>query len=274
MADNIAITAGSGTTVKTDQLGTGEHVQYMKLMDGTLDSTTIVAATANGLKVDASGATIPVTDSGGSLTVDAPVGTPLFARLSDGTAALVGQKTSANSLPVTIASDQSAISVTPPSITKATQGSTGFTTQDLKDSGRVWVSITLTTNAPSTSDTLQNLVKNSDGTAAAGATTIAVTSGKRLRITAIHLATRATAASLPWAKAIIRCNPNGAVAIGSTAVMYITAGGTAAAIGNTASVTSNIPDGLEFSGTQQIGMSLSGNVATNVVDFMMVGYEY
>jgi hypothetical protein len=47
----------------------------------------------------------PVSDNGGSLTVDAPVGTPLFARLSDGAAALVGQKTSANSLPVVQASD-------------------------------------------------------------------------------------------------------------------------------------------------------------------------
>ena len=51
----------------------------------------------------------PVSDNGGSLTVDAPVGTPVFTRLSDGAAALVGQKTMANSLPVAIASDQSAI---------------------------------------------------------------------------------------------------------------------------------------------------------------------
>jgi hypothetical protein len=35
--------------------------------------------------VTGSGGTFPVTDSGGSLTVDAPVGTPVFTRLSDGT---------------------------------------------------------------------------------------------------------------------------------------------------------------------------------------------
>lgn len=48
MADNISITAGTGTNVATDQLGTGEHVQFMKIMDGTLDST-------NKLIVDSTG---------------------------------------------------------------------------------------------------------------------------------------------------------------------------------------------------------------------------
>lgn len=56
---------------------------------------------------------VPVSDGSGSLTVDAPVGTPVFARLSDGSAALVAQKTMANSLPVVVASDQSAIATTP-----------------------------------------------------------------------------------------------------------------------------------------------------------------
>lgn len=48
----------------------------------------------------------PVTDAAGSLTVDAPVGTPVFVRLSDGAAALIGQKLMAASVPVVIASDQ------------------------------------------------------------------------------------------------------------------------------------------------------------------------
>lgn len=47
-----------------------------------------------------------IDDNSGSLTVDAPVGTPVFVRLSDGTVALLGQKTMAGSLPVAIASDQ------------------------------------------------------------------------------------------------------------------------------------------------------------------------
>jgi hypothetical protein len=77
-----------------------------------------------GLKVDGSGTALPVSgtvtanagtgpfpvsDNAGSLTVDAPVGTPLWVRLSDGAAAFVGQKAMASSIPVVIASDQSAV---------------------------------------------------------------------------------------------------------------------------------------------------------------------
>jgi hypothetical protein len=158
VADNVTIpAAGTGDTtprVSTDQLAGGEHVQYVKLMDGTLDGTGKVAGDAtNGLDVDvtrvsgvvhvddnastlsvddgagsltvdgtfwqatqpvsgtvtanAGTGPFPVSDNAGSLTVDAPVGTPVFVRLSDGAAALVGQKTMALSLPVAVASDQS-----------------------------------------------------------------------------------------------------------------------------------------------------------------------
>ena len=47
--------------------------------------------------VTGAGGSFPVTDSGGSLTVDAPVGTPVFVRLSDGSSAI-------STLPVSLAS--------------------------------------------------------------------------------------------------------------------------------------------------------------------------
>ncbi len=43
---------------------------------------------------------LPVGDAGGTLTVDAPVGTPVFVRLSDGTAAITTLPVSAASLPL------------------------------------------------------------------------------------------------------------------------------------------------------------------------------
>lgn len=53
MADNVAITAGTGTTVGTDEVVDGVlgtvHVQFVKLMDGTLNGT-------NKLVIDADGA--------------------------------------------------------------------------------------------------------------------------------------------------------------------------------------------------------------------------
>lgn len=54
-------------------------------------------------------AVVHVDDNAGSLTVDAPVGTPAFVRMSDGAAALIGQKAMAASLPIVVASDQSAV---------------------------------------------------------------------------------------------------------------------------------------------------------------------
>jgi hypothetical protein len=67
MADNLTTQTGTlatipgSTVIATDQLGTGEHVQFVKIMDGTLDGTTKAAVGANGLKVDGSGVIQPAT---------------------------------------------------------------------------------------------------------------------------------------------------------------------------------------------------------------------
>lgn len=84
MADNVAITAGTGTTVHADEythatLGAGK-TQLVKLVDGTLDSGTAIAAgggvEAGALRVtlasDSTGV-VSVDDNGGALTVDGTV---------------------------------------------------------------------------------------------------------------------------------------------------------------------------------------------------------
>lgn len=48
MADNVAITAGSGTTIATDDIST-VHYQRVKLVDGTLDSTVAIPGNSSGL---------------------------------------------------------------------------------------------------------------------------------------------------------------------------------------------------------------------------------
>jgi hypothetical protein len=45
MADNVAITAGAGTTVATDQVAGGEHYQLIKLAYGALDTANLVTST-------------------------------------------------------------------------------------------------------------------------------------------------------------------------------------------------------------------------------------
>ncbi len=51
MADGVLITAGSGTTIATDQLADNSHVQLVKLVDGTADSTTRIPGPTGGLHV-------------------------------------------------------------------------------------------------------------------------------------------------------------------------------------------------------------------------------
>lgn len=84
MADNVSITAGSGTTVHADEythstLGSGK-TQLVKLVDGTLDSSTAIAAgggvEAGALRVtiasDSTGV-VSIDDNGGAITVDGTV---------------------------------------------------------------------------------------------------------------------------------------------------------------------------------------------------------
>jgi hypothetical protein len=76
MADNVNITAGAGTVVATDQVGT-DHYQKIKLADGTADSSTMIVAgggvEAAALRVtiasDSTGL-VSVDDNAASLTVD------------------------------------------------------------------------------------------------------------------------------------------------------------------------------------------------------------
>lgn len=63
MADNVSVTPGTGKTIATDEvsdatLGTVQ-VQYVKLMDGTLDGTAKAGVGANGLSVDIKSGLLP-----------------------------------------------------------------------------------------------------------------------------------------------------------------------------------------------------------------------
>lgn len=107
MADNVVLNSGSGgQTCATDDVS-GVQYQVVKLADGTADSSTRIVAgggvEASALRVtiasDSTGV-VSVDDNGGSLTIDAPVGTPAFVRLSDGSAAIATLPVSAASLPL------------------------------------------------------------------------------------------------------------------------------------------------------------------------------
>lgn len=125
MADNVAITAGSGTTIATDDVA-GTHYQRMKLVDGTLDSTTAIASgggvESGALRVtiasDSTGV-VSIDDNGGSLTVDGTVTANLAAGTNNigdvdvltvpAPLNVTGTGTEASALRVTIATDSTGV---------------------------------------------------------------------------------------------------------------------------------------------------------------------
>lgn len=79
MADNVPITAGSGTNIATDDVA-GVHYQEVKLIDGTKEGTTAIASgngtSTNALRVTISSDTtgvLSIDDNGGSITIDGTV---------------------------------------------------------------------------------------------------------------------------------------------------------------------------------------------------------
>lgn len=178
-----------------------------------------------------------------------------LAAMSAKLPATLGQKAMAASEAVVIASDQSNLPV------------------QIKDSARVRCLFIFRTVAPAIADTLLTLNKSLDSTETTG-TTFAVTASKRLRITAVSFSLKSGAAVSAFATMTLR-TLKGAVLIGSPGILILDLGNTAATIGAADKVTLAIPSGgLEFSGTDQIGISLSAQAITNIISITLVGYEY
>jgi len=194
------------------------------------------------------------------------------------TAPTVGQKTMANAVPVSIASDQATFPVTAtgPTLTKATQGATGFSVQDLKDAGRVLKTYTCTAIATVTSEALVTLTPYADIVAGGGATTFPVTSAKRLRIQSIMVTVRCT--STVTVGGIIRFRLlAGTVLVGSPIHATLGCQGSnlaTAVAGNSQSYLLTFPDGLELSGTMQFGLTQLFSATTATIDVQIVAYEY
>jgi hypothetical protein len=107
VSGTVSLPTGAATAAKQPALGTAgtasadvitvQGIASMTALKVDGSAVTQPVSIASTLTVTGTGGTFPVTDSGGSLTVDAPVGTPVFVRLSDGSAAIA-------TLPVSLAS--------------------------------------------------------------------------------------------------------------------------------------------------------------------------
>jgi hypothetical protein len=114
MANNVDITAGSGTSIASDDVA-GIHYQAVKLVDGTEDSTTRIVSgngtAAASLRVtvasDSTGV-LAVTDNGGSLTVDGSVtavGSVAHDATDSGNPVKIGAKAETSPAGITLAAD-------------------------------------------------------------------------------------------------------------------------------------------------------------------------
>ena len=201
----------------------------------------------------------------------APVGSYKFFRITatawtSGSASVVYNASPASTV----------VAVRPPTLTKATQSATGFSTQDLKDSGRVVFSATTVIAGVTavTVEALVTLVSVRNGVAAATAVTQAVTAGKRLRITHVTIGFVSTAAAVLSMRFVLRTNPAGAATATSPIVQIMPLASGAALIQAGNQMTFPVPDGTEFTGADQFGITQIGSAATGTVWITVHGFEY
>jgi fructoselysine-6-P-deglycase FrlB-like protein len=149
--------------------------------------------------------------------------------------------------------------------------------RDLKDTARAIVNAAtaiagvtgVTTEAMLAMDVSRN------GAATASVTTIAVTAGKTLRILALVCSARSTAAAVFSARVTLRMNPSGSVTATSPIIAIASMTQQAAALaeaGDTCPLA--FPDGIEITGTMQIGLSQVCSAVTGVIYASLIGYEY
>lgn len=202
----------------------------------------------------------------GSITLDY---TPIYSPIPQALTSVVNNGT----FPVQAA---------PPTLTKGTQGATGFSTQDLKDAGRTLVTFTAERVVPVlTTDTVVSFSKLVGDTVTAAQTTYQVTSGKTLRLQYMTISLTPSSTTLGLVQVRLRTLSSGACIVATgvkVAGWEVGNQGSATQVANAANQREDIvfPDGMEFSGaTRNICISMNAlGAAAQTVTISLVGYEY
>jgi hypothetical protein len=173
------------------------------------------------------------------------------------------------------------VTVTPPTLTKGSQGATGFSVQNLYDAGRTAISFYANNVASgtTTTETLITLTQSSGTGATSSASTYTITNGKRLRLTEIQVASRGNAtATIQSTVFNLRLNTAGACVVTSTPILMGIQSATAAVASAWDRVTLPIPDGYEIAGNGTIALCISAaaTFTTNAPTWSvnLIGYEY
>lgn len=164
--------------------------------------------------------------------------------------------------------------VTAPTLTKGTQGSTGFSVQNLKDAGRVIKTYVATATAGVTSEGLLTLTPYADLVAGSNGTSFAVTAGKRLRLESMVVTWRNSTAAAGGVTVRFRTNASGAAIVSSPVQFALNATTSLATSGSGATSMFIFPDGFELSGTMQFALTQIAVTTTAGVDVSVIGYEY
>lgn len=182
---------------------------------------------------------------------------------------------------VTVSNDSNVL-VTPPTLTKGTQGATGLTIQELKDAGRTAISFYTNTFA-SGATTVEKIITwdQSKGTGAITAATASytITSGKTLRIMALSVATRGhLTPTIQTTTFKLRLNTAGACVVTSTPILLAAESATPATASAWDRVIIPMPDGYEIAGNGTIALCITAasTFTTNAPTWNvnLVGYEY
>src|SRR5580765_371949 len=168
-----------------------------------------------------------------------------------------------------------------PAITKGTQGTTGVTTQDLKDAGRTSVRYYATNVAAGTTgtETIFTLTSSRGTAATTTGTSFTPASGKTFRIQYIVFTSRGNATAVAQVTThSLRINTAGAAIVTSTPLVLQARTATPATSSAWDRVQIDIPDGYEIPGDGTLSFCVTANsvyvTSAPTWDVLIVGYEY
>lgn len=156
--------------------------------------------------------------------------------------------------------------------TKGVQPALALPTQNLIDSGRVKKIFSATFTA-ATTEALVTLTPITDGVAGTTGTSFSVTAGKRFRLQSACIITRNAGAAAQGVVIQVRQTSTGAITTTSPLIGTVAAG-TGIAVANVSAANCyTFADGIEFSGTEQFGVSQVGSATANNT-VVLTGFEY
>jgi hypothetical protein len=243
------------------------------LGQSTMIASSPVVIASNQSSIPVTGAFYQGTQPISATTLPLPAGAATESTLSllNGkvTAVDTGNVTIASALPI---GTNSIGTVQAPTITKGTQGSTGFMVQNLLDSGRTNKQFSATFIS-ATTEAMVTLTPIVEGTAGATGNSFTPSVGKTFRLQSLCVSIRNAGAAAQGLVIQLRRSNTATVTTASSLVGTVAAG-TGIAITNVSnSNCMSFSDGIEWTNGQYFGVSQVGsNTANNTV--VLSGFEY